>query len=120
MKACSRTEKGRRPRCGRHRFRCGERSDGRRLTTGPGLFFKASGSDFDWWRAVANCRVGLRQLAIDEAALTRRLERVKESNEVGAFLVRENEAQLSFVVKDHVGDGRRHTVVEIWRTRGEG
>lgn len=48
------------------------------------------------------------------------LQRIQESDEVGAFLIGVNETEMSFVVKDHVSQRRRNAVMEVGRTRGEG
>ena len=105
MNGCSRAESDRRLHCGKRRCRCGKRSGGLRLTTGLGLFFKASGSELiaDWRLPVADLFTDhkhLRQLAIDES--TARLKRIQESDQVRSFLICENEVQAFLVVEHHV------------------
>src|SRR5215510_1809479 len=47
------------------------------------------------------------------------LEGFQEGNQVGSFLTRENEAQMSLVVANHIFDRRGDSVVEVRRARGE-
>jgi hypothetical protein len=48
------------------------------------------------------------------------LERFQEGYQVSSFLARENEAQMSLVVANHIFDRRSDSVVEVRRARGEG
>jgi hypothetical protein len=48
------------------------------------------------------------------------LEGFQESYQVGSFLARENEAQMSLVVANHIFERRGDSVVEVRRARGEG
>src|SRR5262245_24668955 len=48
------------------------------------------------------------------------LEGFQEGYQVGSFIGRENEAQMSFVVANHIFDRRGDSIVEVRRARGEG
>src|SRR6185295_10770765 len=47
------------------------------------------------------------------------LQRVQEGDEVGLLLICEDEAEVFLVMKDHVSERWRNTVVEVWCAGGE-
>ena len=83
----------------------------RRIFPGDALYFL--------WRPVA-ARHDANAFSTLASAVGAVLEGFQEGYQVGSFLARENEAQMSLVVANHIFDRRGDSVVEVRRAGGEG